>query len=278
VELELQKACHWAAIRLASVPRKHPMRKLVDKEGKKAPVMHRSPLHKLFIMSKVHVTDLALNPATAELPVQLKKMHIGIEDSRDEAKKQEKEWVACIKIYTDGSMKDGVVGAAAVLTREGREDQVLKVHLGPDSEHEVYEAEVLGLQLGLHLLERERWVDDAVIFTDSQAALKTLASGRAEHIAYAYADLNTLLTRVLKKHRGIRIDTQWIPGHEGVEGNEKADEAVRKAVEEGGSPGENLPKHMQGRILINPMAAKRSFKTEMKRRWKEEMTCQERTD
>jgi ribonuclease HI len=270
VELKLRKAHHQAAIRLASAPREHPMRKLANREGKKAPVMHKSPLHQLFIMSKVQITDILPNPVTTELPTQLKKLHARIEEQREEAKSQERDWEASIKIYMDGSMKDGAVGAAAVLVREGREDRVLKVHLGPDKEHEVYEAEVLG-QLGLQLLAWQHQVDNVVIFTDSQAAIRTLASGRAEHIAYAFADLNSLLTRVLTKHWGIRIDTRWIPGHEGVEGNKKADEVARQAVEEGGSPKKDLPKHLQDRIPVNPTAAKCTFKARMEKTWKDKM-------
>jgi ribonuclease HI len=218
----------------------HPMTKLVNREGRKALVMHKSPLHRLFIMSKVQITDILPNPATTELPTQLKKLHTRIEEQGEEVKRQERDWEASVKIYMDGWMKDGVVGVAAVLVREGREDRVLNVHLGLDKEHEVYEVEVLGLQLGLQLLTQEHWVDNAVFFTDSQAAIRTLASGRAEHIAYAFADLNSLSTSVLTKHWGIRINTRWIPGHEGVEGNEKADEVARQAVEEGGSPKEDL--------------------------------------
>jgi ribonuclease HI len=233
--------------------------------------MHKSPLHRLFILSKIQVTDFVPKPETAQIPTQLKKLHVGIEERRDEARQQEKDWVACVKIYMDGSMKDGAVGAGAVLVRQGHEDRVLKVHLGPDNEHEVYEAEVLGLQLGLHLLEQERWVDNAVIFTDSQTALKTLNLGKVEHIAYMFADMNSSLTRVLRKHPGIRIDTRWIPGHEGVEGNEKADEVARQVVETGSSPSTDIPSHMRKGIPINPTAAKQTFKIKLESLWKEEM-------
>ncbi|KAG1852013.1 hypothetical protein C8R48DRAFT_724965 [Suillus tomentosus] len=46
-------------------------------------------------------------------------------------------------IDTDGSSHGGGVGAAAILTREGRTLCILRYHLGSDSKHAVYEAEVV---------------------------------------------------------------------------------------------------------------------------------------
>lgn len=153
-----------------------------------------------------------------------------------------------VKIFTDGSMKDGKVGAAAVLLRRGQPDRTLKVCLGSDREHEVYEAEMVGLQLGLHLLATEGMVDEAGIYIDNQAVLMTLQAGRAKLLRHMFADMNTLLNRVYREHDQIRIDTRWIPGHEGVEGNEKADEAARDAGESGSSRAELLPTCLRRRI------------------------------
>jgi ribonuclease HI len=38
-----------------------------------------------------------------------------------------------------------------------------------------------------------------------------------------------------KKHSGIRLEIKWVPGHQGVDGNEQADEQAKKAITEGSS-------------------------------------------
>jgi ribonuclease HI len=165
-----------------------------------------------------------------------------------------------------------------MLIREGKEDHTLKVYLGPDTEPEVYEAEVLGLQLGLHLLALEQFVSSMTFFIDNQAVLKTIQSGRAKLIPLTFVNLSTLLNRVLQEHKWIRIDTRWIPGHEGVDGNEKADEAAKDVGENGSSAPEDLPKHLRGRIPTNPTAVKRVCREGMEKRWKEEVRDSPRTE
>ncbi|KAG9125511.1 hypothetical protein FRC07_007293, partial [Ceratobasidium sp. 392] len=150
-------------------------------------------------------------------------------------------------------------------------DRTLTVYLGTDKEHEVYEAEVLGLQLGLRLLEIERMVfDDAVIFIDNQAVLRTLQSGQTEQLLHAYADLGSLVGKVLQRHGDVSLGLQWIPGHEGVEGNEKADEEARRAGRGENSDKKDLPKHLRGDIPINPTAAKRLYKKSLLEKWRDE--------
>ncbi|KAE9407131.1 hypothetical protein BT96DRAFT_750408, partial [Gymnopus androsaceus JB14] len=51
----------------------------------------------------------------------------------------------------DGSGYKGGVGAAAVLYRDGEEIETVRFRLGSDDDHEVFEAEIVGLILSLHL-------------------------------------------------------------------------------------------------------------------------------
>ncbi|QRV80550.1 Reverse transcriptase from transposon X-element protein [Ceratobasidium sp. AG-Ba] len=272
VKLELQRACHRAAVRLASVPRGHPLRQLVDKEGTHLPAEHRSPLQMLFSTTEVNVADYAPRARNDDLQKNLMKLRVSIAETREEAIEFEKTTTADVKIYTDGSMKDGGVGAAAVLVRHGAEDRILKVYLGSDEEHEVYEAEIVGLQLGLRLLETERWpMEDAAIFMDNQAVLRTLMAGKTKQLLNMFADLSSILHRVTRKHDGVRIEARWIPGHEGVGGNEKADEAARAAGQGGRSEREALPEHLRERVPTNPTAAKRVFRETLLQRWKQEV-------
>ena len=60
-----------------------------------------------------------------------------------------------IQVFTDGSAQEGKVGAAAVLIRRNRLEQILHFHLGPEAEHTVHEAELVGLLLAIHLISTE---------------------------------------------------------------------------------------------------------------------------
>ena len=56
-----------------------------------------------------------------------------------------------------------------------------------------------------------------------------------------------------KKHSGLRIKIRWSPGHEGLEGNEKADEQTKKAITDGSSNMEKILKKLppQSKTSIN---------------------------
>jgi hypothetical protein len=47
---------------------------------------------------------------------------------------------------------------------------------------------------------------------------------------------------VIQHHPKASITINWVLGHEGVQGNEKADELVKDAVRNGSSPDNQLPK------------------------------------
>jgi hypothetical protein len=56
-------------------------------------------------------------------------------------------------VYTEGSIQNDYVGAAAALYGKGKSPmRTLRLHLGTASEHMVYEAEPIGLLLGLQLI------------------------------------------------------------------------------------------------------------------------------
>ena len=56
------------------------------------------------------------------------------------------------KVYCDGSSYKGGVGAAAVLYKHNRIVKTSRFYLGSPNEHMVYEAELVGILLVLHLL------------------------------------------------------------------------------------------------------------------------------
>ncbi|KAH7325322.1 ribonuclease H-like domain-containing protein, partial [Rhizoctonia solani] len=157
----------------------------------------------------------------------------------------------------DGSMVRGHIGAAAVLYHEGREISEAKKYVGNNREHEVYEAEVIGLLLGLELLAREQGVTAATFFIDNQAVLSTLQAGTTNNIGYFFEQLDEVIRLVRDRNRGVKLEAHWIPGHTGVKGNERVDKSAKQAADREQLTDETLPLSLRGEIPINPTAAKR---------------------
>ncbi|KAG1806373.1 uncharacterized protein HD556DRAFT_1302865 [Suillus plorans] len=77
---------------------------------------------------------------------------IEIAASKEEAVQADEAADEEVRIYSDGSAIDRGVGAAAVLTREGRKLKILHFHLGPALQHTVYKAEIVEMILAVELL------------------------------------------------------------------------------------------------------------------------------
>ncbi|KAG1781298.1 hypothetical protein EV702DRAFT_1266217 [Suillus placidus] len=83
------------------------------------------------------------------------------------------------------------------------------------------------------------------------------------------------MTRYLKRQRrddsDFNITLRWIPGHEGVQGNEHADQEAKKAAEgqHQNSPNRELPKYLRdSRLLCSAAALKAAHKIKSKEHWK----------
>ncbi|KAG5640107.1 hypothetical protein DXG03_001189 [Asterophora parasitica] len=97
--------------------------------------------------------------------------------------------IAPISVYCDSSGFEGGIGTATVLYVGGTEKSSLKYHLGTDAHHTVYEAKIVGLTMGLHLLTSltRRLDAQTVIGSNSQATIWALNNERL-HPAYYLLD------------------------------------------------------------------------------------------
>lgn len=73
--------------------------------------------------------------------------------------------------------------------------------------------------------------------------------------------------RIWERHgKEVKIIIRWIPGHEGVRGNEECDTEAKKAAEGSSSAARRLPIEIRGKLPISKAAAKQSFKDQTKER------------
>ena len=81
-----------------------------------------------------------------------------------------------VQVYSDGLGYKGGIEAATLLDINNRLDKIIQVYLGTTKEHTVYEAEGVGLIMGLHLLNglSRRLTHPTVLGTDSQVVIKAL--------------------------------------------------------------------------------------------------------
>lgn len=121
--------------------------------------------------------------------------------------------------YTDGSLLNGMAGAGLFCNAL---DVAQAVPLGRYAT--VFQAEVMAIKEALECCLSNQVKDKTIIIcSDSQAALRALA--RPEVTSCLVKECK-LLGRRVKSRNNIRL--VWVPGHTGVEGNEKADELARE--------------------------------------------------
>src|SRR5260221_775414 len=188
----IEKWCYRAAARLASLPDKHPLQKPVKLSAKCLVKKHHSLLHNLSRLldtdpESISKVTLAMhNPArTRRLPLR-----ISVPPNKESSIKEAKEAVKEIQVFTDRLVIDNKVGAAALLTRQGKDHHILHYHLGNADKYNIYEAELVGLMLGMHLKKTEKVARcHMAIGTDNQAAISTVQKELSTPQHYLVAEI-----------------------------------------------------------------------------------------
>ena len=133
--------------------------------------------------------------------------------------------------YSDGSQSDrGYNGAGLFLTNSSFSNQEsMAWNLG--QEYENYDAELFAIYKALDIGLQRAMVStiDLWIFSDSQAALKGLRSGQNRANQHLYHKIYKTAEAIQSK--GIITHIHWVPGHLGIYGNEKADQAAKYGAE-----------------------------------------------
>jgi ribonuclease HI len=269
----IEKWCFKAAVRLSTLPPEHPLYKLVKASAKRKIIRHKSPLHNLMQIFKLDPNAISKIATAVRNPLDANKIPLqtSIASSKEESKLEDMNALESAKVYSDGSEINGKVGAAAVILKPGQAPRTLHYHLGSDAEHTVQEAELVGLMLGIHLIQTEKKGRTSfALGTDNQAAIKTLTTDLAtsgQKIA-----LNFLKTAAsLRKHRGATkylLTLRWTAGHTGIIGNERADTEAKAAAAGTTTDKSLLPSFLRRKLTINPAALKRKHNKTIKEQWK----------
>lgn len=300
--------CYKAALRLAAMPKSHPLYHQVRYAAKTYVQKHKSPLHQLFYTAGVDPTD---DPIKQITPTQ-RKLHYRpsfnthMAESREEACDlaiQQDDRLP-IKVYCDGSGYEGGIGAAAVLYKGDRVHKTLRYYLGASEDHMVYEAEIVGVMLAFHLLTELATTTvfgnlPLLIGLDNQATIQALGNQRAHPGAYLLDQVHGLAERTqsrqdtlrkarTRRNKGQReenvrkartrgvcdVEIRWVPGHEGFAPNEKADKEAKKAAQKHTSRKERLPTYLRCGPLPASIAARKQkqlkrLKLQWQKDWKQ---------
>ncbi|GAA5993993.1 hypothetical protein JCM11641_005125, partial [Rhodosporidiobolus odoratus] len=184
---------------------------------------------------------LPLPVAPWEAPPAVK---LSIAPSREEAIQAHQDLVArlssadCALTYSDGSLKEGVLGAGAlvVVRCSGVEGEIERSE-GMGRGRTVYEGKPQGAKEGLGatipILSTATIspIPAIYILADDQSALRNLVDPSPTPGQQILLDLRSLLLGLNRTHPSTLIHLQWCPGHEGIDGNERADQLANAAVD-----------------------------------------------
>jgi ribonuclease HI len=181
----------------------------------------------------------------------------------------DKEGNEHFKIYSDGSAQEGKVGAAAVLICPGKAPHKLHFHLRTTEQHTIFEAELVGLLMGLHLIKTEKKQTSFALGADNLAAL-TAAATPSNKSGHYLAD--TFLTTAFKLRKTYRtanyaLTLRWTAGHVNIEGNELADKEAKLAAEGIMLDTNALPKILKKPLKYSKSAVNQAKKKKIKVTW-----------
>jgi ribonuclease HI len=272
IDLQVEKACHNAYTRMAALPPSHPLHKLIRKSAKRYIKRHRSPLHTLTDIFSINPSDVEKIPPVHIHPKRrgLQDIQIDVPTNKDDPKRVDANAIEEIKVYSDGSAHDGKVGVAAILKREGKLDCILKLHLGTTDQHTVYEAELVGMIMGLYLIKTEpRGKVKCSLSMDNQAALvaiKLEMNKSGQHLA---ANILQLAKQLLEWKGSSRFSLmfRWSAGHVGIAGNEDADKQAKAVADGESSDKMTLPPCLRKKIGYRVSAIQQTHNANLKHHW-----------
>jgi ribonuclease HI len=171
-----------------------------------------------------------------------------------------------VTLWTDGSRtEDGACGYAVVWRKKGEVWKGHQVHLGHNQE--AYDAECAAIVRALRVgrdRRNQQQIPKITIFTDAQAAIK-----RMQTLEVGPGQIYALQARRILAEIDCPVEIRWCPAHEGIAGNEKADEWAKVAAGQPESHGvewhtiDNRPRRMP------PVSLARLSRQVTEKKWEE---------
>jgi len=261
--------CQRSALQIATLLKEHPMHAIAKKAIGRRLQCHTSPLYDILDAAKIRNNSIEIISTISKPPTWRNKIKTVIAKTREKVEQLIKDDESNIKIFTDGSSLDGGVGAAAVLIQGIRPARIAQHHLGKAKRHTVYESECIGQILALKMLQKlgqDLDGKDIIVTTDNQVTLCAYSARKSTLGGYLIEDTRNLFNVIAKKWPRARLKFQWVPGHEGIEGNEKADTEARRVTE-----GEHRNRRNEHHRLLKKLpASKSATKQHLKKKVQEE--------
>ncbi|ODM21420.1 hypothetical protein SI65_02263 [Aspergillus cristatus] len=158
-----------------------------------------------------------------------------------------------LAIWSDGSrLENGRCGAGIAWQEPGGTWKTQGIPLGKG--YEVFDAELCGVVQALWVAWKVGDQRPVTILLDSQAAI-----ARLRHTQPGPGQALAIQAHAIAK--GLHATIQWVPGHAGVEGNERADQVAKQAA---GKPPGRGPKEIS---LAFACRARTEAVTTQKQRW-----------
>ena len=291
IRLYLNFAVHRSTLRLATLPPGHPLCKPVTRCSRLYPQRHRSPLHELFHafphieqvetidptpMGTVPDSFFSTSIAATRTDGIDRAHHLENNPPSPEATTTTTATTATtshpsltnVCIYTDGSRFQNGVGAAAVQVSldPAKPHTIRQLHLGSATHHTVFEAELVGVILALDILRSLPHILNAQILLDNQPVIHALKRRGVQSGQYLIDLFHSELKDIKKFRPGLRLHLNWVPGHEGVDGNELADQKAKDAARGASSP---LPHrlHTLCDLPVSIAALQDSAKKDLRTKW-----------
>ena len=227
----------------------HPNRKLVDSWRAPRRLKQKSTLHVAEQLQEIHDLPSDRQPEVQYPPfapwTQLKMPTIKTELIEKNVNKKSDPLTlkmcsletvdsyptSWMHVYTDGSASNGISKAGFGVHMKYPDGSIYDHSEACGETCSNYEAEIMALTCAVdltyqHFSQGEHQASNIVIFTDSLSALQALenySTSQDRDIGFLAKSLHNLLTCY-----DIQATLQWIPGHEDVSGNERADQLAKE--------------------------------------------------
>ncbi|KNZ79466.1 hypothetical protein J132_09617, partial [Termitomyces sp. J132] len=176
-------------------------------------------------------------------------------------------------VFCNGSGAEGSIKASAVMFISNKEVSSLKYHLSLAAEHTVYEAKIVRLMLGLHLLTSLacHLHDYTIIGSNSQATIQALKN-QCPHPTHYLLDIVHSMAKNLhqkqdhllgctSRQRGqgqvapcsqgvVSVHIHWSPSHSSFAPNKWADALAKKVAQGSLSSNSSLPTYIHCQQLL----------------------------